>query len=61
VYANANGATNVIVNATVKFYLYGFIVGQVTKQLNQPGTYPSDMGETWTAGTVTWPTGAIAQ
>jgi hypothetical protein len=61
VYANANGATNKTVNATVNFYLYGFLVGTVTKQLNMPGTFPSDMGETWQAATVTWPTGALAE
>jgi hypothetical protein len=60
VYANANGASNTDVTAVVEVKLYGMSFGQVSKKLTMPGTFPSDMGETWDAALVTWPSGAIS-
>ena len=52
VYFSANGATNPATNAQLRVYAQGVLVADLTHAF-------ASVGEVWTAGSLTWPTGAV--
>ena len=50
-YASHN-ATSLTTNVTVRIYLYGILSSQLTQSVDQ-------VGATWTAATISWPSGTI--
>jgi hypothetical protein len=61
VYTSANGSSVASVNATVRVYTYGTLVGEVTQKMTMPGTQANNFkGQLWRAALVTWPTSAVS-
>jgi hypothetical protein len=71
VYSSANGAAKVNcsdssatnctpVTATVRVLMYGVVTAEIPHVLQHPGTFPSNMGETWDAVVIDWPSGQLS-
>lgn len=60
VYSSSNGAADPKVNAKIRVLMYGVQIAEFSHLLTHPGTFPTNMGETWDAAVVEWPTGHLS-